>query len=302
MQSLKLTWFSIFCVFVSLFSVLFMIIYPLLLFYSLDQSVGSVKNADTVPYPSGPMLDEESHVLCVIVPFRDRWSQVTTFVPYMSEFLSNQGLVFYIYIVNQVDRYRFNRGALLNSGTLYAHPSCDYFALHDIDLLPNNPSILYSFPSVTGPTHLSSSKYHPFYNFDTYFGGILLISRKHYLHVNGFSNKFWGWGLEDDEFRLRIIQADLNITIPNFPSDSKSSFLHISESGFRSKSNERDSKDWLDDKRRKRDRLHGRQDLNISGLPKLIDVSVNGYPYVQIDVKFECEVSVTPWCMSEFYM
>lgn len=31
-----------------------------------------------------------------------------------------------------------------------------------------------------------------------------MLTMKDYKTVNGMSNKYWGWGLEDDEFFLRI--------------------------------------------------------------------------------------------------
>ncbi len=41
------------------------------------------------------------------------------------------------------------------------------------------------------------------YDYPTFIGGILLISRVQYSQVDGMSNKYWGWGLEDDEFFVR---------------------------------------------------------------------------------------------------
>jgi len=33
-----------------------------------------------------------------------------------------------------------------------------------------------------------------------------------YFKVRGFSNNFWGWGREDDEFYLRIKDHDLQVS------------------------------------------------------------------------------------------
>lgn len=32
--------------------------------------------------------------------------------------------------------------------------------------------------------------------------------------VNGMSNKYWGWGLEDDEFYVRLKQVGLGVDRP----------------------------------------------------------------------------------------
>ena len=40
-------------------------------------------------------------------------------------------------------------------------------------------------------------------------GGAISISSSQFLKVNGFSNKFYGWGGEDDEFYQRLSHHDL---------------------------------------------------------------------------------------------
>ena len=39
--------------------------------------------------------------------------------------------------------------------------------------------------------------------YDYFFGGVVAILKEHFVMVNGFSNMFWGWGNEDDNFRDR---------------------------------------------------------------------------------------------------
>lgn len=117
----------------------------------------------------------------------------------------------------------------------------DYIAMHDVDLLPQNEALDYGFPS-EGPFHVASPDLHPLYHYKTYVGGILLLTKKHYESVkhifchsyffsnlvggevsngifyflsqcNGMSNRFWGWGREDDEFFRRLRAADLQVHI-----------------------------------------------------------------------------------------
>ena len=40
-------------------------------------------------------------------------------------------------------------------------------------------------------------------------GGGLAISKSQFIQVNGFSNSFFGWGGEDDEFYQRLADHDL---------------------------------------------------------------------------------------------
>ena len=40
-------------------------------------------------------------------------------------------------------------------------------------------------------------------------GGALSISSSQFQQVNGFSNQFYGWGGEDDEFHRRLVDNNL---------------------------------------------------------------------------------------------
>jgi xylosylprotein 4-beta-galactosyltransferase len=79
----------------------------------------------------------ENHNLAIVVPFRDRFDELLTFVPNISKFLNLKSINYKIYILNQIDDYRFNRASLINVGFLYSmSDGCDYMAMHDVDLLP----------------------------------------------------------------------------------------------------------------------------------------------------------------------
>ena len=80
--------------------------------------------------------------------------------------------------------FRFNRAYLINVGFRESDPGCDYIAMHDVDLLPQNPQLQYKYPE-SGPLHISAPGLHPKYNYPTFIGGILLISRKMYKQVDG---------------------------------------------------------------------------------------------------------------------
>jgi xylosylprotein 4-beta-galactosyltransferase len=147
------------------------------------------------------------------VPFRERFEELLEFVPHMYQFLSRQKLRHQIWIINQVDEHRFNRASLINVGFLLSRAhGCDYIAMHDVDLLPLNDKLNYSYPQ-DGPFHVSSPELHPRYHYATFVGGILLLTATHFEKLNGLSNLFWGWGREDDEFYLRIRQANLKVSV-----------------------------------------------------------------------------------------
>ena len=130
----------------------------------------------------------------------------------------------------QVDEFRFNRASLLNVGFQETiNSGCDYIALHDVDLLPDNDKLSYSYPS-DGPYHLAAPGLHPKYDYPTFLGGILLITRKHFQLLNGMSNRYWGWGLEDDEFGFRIREAELEVHRPSLDvvtTGKRNTFNHL---------------------------------------------------------------------------
>ena len=78
---------------------------------------------------------------------------------------------------------RFNRASLINIGFLESERECDYIAMHDVDLLPMNDQLSYSFPD-TGPFHVASPELHPKYNYSTFVGGILLLTNEQFRLVS----------------------------------------------------------------------------------------------------------------------
>ncbi|XP_065582470.1 beta-1,4-galactosyltransferase 7-like isoform X2 [Artemia franciscana] len=176
------------------------------------------------------VIPKPSHKLALIIPVRDRLEELLEFIPYMKKFLGNQGVTSEILVINQGDGYRFNRASLINSGfrLMKQHcPDCDYFAMHDVDLLPLNPELKYSYPE-HGPLHLAAPHLHPKYHYDKFVGGILLLTISQFELVNGMSNRYWGWGLEDDEFYVRLKQANITIQRPgNLTTDSTNTFKHM---------------------------------------------------------------------------
>jgi xylosylprotein 4-beta-galactosyltransferase len=72
----------------------------------------------------------------------------------------------------------------LNVGFLLSeNASFDYFAAHDVDLLPVNEHLWYGYPE-NGPYHISSPELHPKYHYQSFFGGILLMKNEHFRLVS----------------------------------------------------------------------------------------------------------------------
>ena len=239
-------------------------------------------------------LQRKSHKLAVLVPFRDRFEELLQFVPHMNKFLSQQHLNFKIYILNQVDNFRFNRASLINVGFLISQEECDYIAMHDVDLLPLNQELSYQYPVRPGPFHVASPELHPRYHYATFVGGILLIKREDFLLVNGMSNKYWGWGLEDDEFYVRLKEAGLNVSRPvNISTGSNNTFAHVHDRLKR----KRDMAKCFNQREvtRRRDKETGLNNVAyaIAGEHKM---NIDGASALILNIKLRCNREITPWC------
>nr|CAI5819654.1 unnamed protein product [Callosobruchus analis] len=142
----------------------------------------------------------------LIVPYRNRATHLKIFLNYMHHFLQNQRIHYQILIVDQNDTLPFNRAKMLNYGAKVAI-EMDYscLILHDVDLIPISTGNIYGCSKM--PRHMSSSVDTFRYNLPylTLFGGAVAILSSQYKQVNGMSNKFYGWGAEDDDFYRRLI-------------------------------------------------------------------------------------------------
>ena len=70
-------------------------------------------------------------------------------------------------------------------------------------MLPEDESCDYSW--VNKPTHLATrlSKFNYRLAYPEYFSGVTLFNKEHFEWINGYSNKYWGWGFEDDDLLYR---------------------------------------------------------------------------------------------------
>ncbi|KAJ8686952.1 hypothetical protein QAD02_022746 [Eretmocerus hayati] len=233
------------------------------------------------------------HNLAILVPYRDRFEELLIFAPHMKKFLDKQEINYHIFILNQIDRYRFNRASLINVGFLEVKDQYDYVAMHDVDLLPMNDGLKYSYPE-KGAFHISSPELHPKYHYATFVGGILLINRRHFVQVNGMSNKYWGWGLEDDEFYVRLKEAKINVTRPmNISTGVHDTFRHIHDRLHR----KRDTVKCFDQREvtRKRDRETGLNNVSYK-LEKAVHASIENASITILNISLMCDKSSTPWC------
>lgn len=155
------------------------------------------------------------HSLAIVVPYRNREEHLNKFVPHINLFFSqfHKDLKYKIFIIEQFDNKPFNRAKLLNIGFNETNNDYDYYCFHDIDMLPVNQDCDYSY--INGACRLSH--FVSQFNFvprppNEFGGGIIMINKESFLNVNGFSNNYWGWGVEDNDFSERCLRKQVNIS------------------------------------------------------------------------------------------
>lgn len=142
--------------------------------------------------------------LSIIVPYRNRAAHLGQFIPHMRRRMKDAEII----VVEQSPAKPFNRAKLLNIGFLLCKG--DYFAAHDVDMLPMKADYSY----VENPTHIATkcSQFRYKMPFAEYFGGVTLFNREDFIHCNGYSNNFWSWGAEDNEMYDNVLRSGLTIS------------------------------------------------------------------------------------------
>ena len=161
--------------------------------------------------------------LGVIVPYRKRFGQLQRFLQYVPKYLQKQELDYEIIVAEQMDEEDFNRGALLNAGFLEAKKrGCDYVVFHDVDLLPRNVDYTYSntplelVEKIVDPREDKHFQINVADLTDDYFGGVTMFTVEDFEKINGYSNKYVGWGFEDNDLLLRCREAQIPLGYKNY--------------------------------------------------------------------------------------
>ncbi|XP_069746119.1 beta-1,4-galactosyltransferase 4-like [Narcine bancroftii] len=154
--------------------------------------------------------------IAILIPFRNRERHLLYLLEHLHPFLQRQLLDYGIYVIQQAGNDLFNRAKLFNVGFLEAmkERKWDCFIFHDVDLIPENDFNLYHCDYQ--PKHFvvgrNSTGYKLIYKFN--FGGVTGMMTQQFMKVNGFSNRYWGWGGEDDDLLIRAWKQNMQLVRP----------------------------------------------------------------------------------------
>jgi hypothetical protein len=158
--------------------------------------------------------DESDKVVAIIIPFRNRINHLQDFIKHFNLLYSNN--IIHIYIIDQNNSDKFNRGLLLNIGFLIAKKKFNYhrYIFHDIDSLPDQTIYKQYFNQTDKIIHYASPYLGYKYTYSKFFGGIVGFTSSDFEKINGFPNTFFGWGGEDSSLYNRVAFHDLPVYRP----------------------------------------------------------------------------------------
>lgn len=108
---------------------------------------------------SSPIECKSRHRVALIVPFRDRDSNLKIFLNNLHPLLVKQQLDYGIFLIEPIQNITFNRGLLMNIGFIeslrLSENKWDCFIFHDVDLIPEDERNIYVCSDQ--PRHMSSS-------------------------------------------------------------------------------------------------------------------------------------------------
>ena len=163
----------------------------------------------------------------IVISYRNRENHLAINIPRLHEYFTKLNVDFEIIVVEQNDSEPFCRGQLFNEGVKIAKG--DVIIIHDIDHYPTDETNYTDFTTDVflpiakviyvdnnlqpKPLDKVPSGYRHFKDGvdSDFFGGVLIIKKDKFFEINGFSNVYVGWGLEDADIRERILHYGLSI-------------------------------------------------------------------------------------------
>lgn len=158
-------------------------------------------------------FEPEKCKVAIIIPHRDRIDHLKKFIQHFNKFHLKHQLD--IYVINQHNTLKFNRGLLLNIGYYISSDyKYDRYIFHDVDTYPDENMFELYFKDLDKIIHFDANNEK--YQFDTFFGGVEGFNSTMFEKVNGFPNNFFGWGGEDDAIYNRIVANNLMFYRPKY--------------------------------------------------------------------------------------
>ena len=146
-----------------------------------------------------------------IIPIRDREKDLEHLITQLKKMLKYQKIEYKIYIIEQsFNKKLFNKGKIINAAFKESLKDnfSNIYVIHDVDNIPLTNDIINYYYDKNNVNH--------YYGEEHCLGCFFSITKNHFIKVNGFSNSYWGWGCEDNDFQRRINLYNIKIDRKNF--------------------------------------------------------------------------------------
>lgn len=145
--------------------------------------------------------------LNVIIPVRNMDKELEILKLNLSKIFTQQNIEATYYIVYQEDDVPFNKGMLNNIGFLIARVNnkSDNFLFNDVTVFPLSSEV-YNFNHELNTDEI----YNP-YGYKFCVSRFFMTNGTTFKKINGYSNKYNGWGYEDTDLQKRILYKSVKI-------------------------------------------------------------------------------------------
>jgi DNA-directed RNA polymerase subunit E'/Rpb7 len=152
--------------------------------------------------------------VALIVPHRNRIEHLKELMTRLDAFPIQSNLLD-VYVIDQNNSEKFNRGLLLNIGFYLAEKGhYDRYIFHDVDSYPDETLFPQYFQFLDYTIHYASPSLGYKYNYPDFLGGVEGFTEEDYKTVNGYPNNFLGWGGEDDALYNRLAAEKITVYRP----------------------------------------------------------------------------------------
>ncbi len=110
------------------------------------------------------------------------------------------------------------------------------------------------------------------------------------------SNRYWGWGREDDEFYLRLKEANIKIERPILKTGKNFTFLEKHDIQRRPRDKKRYAKQIEESLMREYSGLNDVQYM----IKNKRSVTIDGQSCLIVDVELFCDRTDTHWCTLDY--
>jgi hypothetical protein len=154
--------------------------------------------------------------LSIVVPYRDRAEHLAALLPHLVDYFArapgHQDIPYSVTVVEQAPGLPFSRGITRNVGYLLSRARADYVCFHDVDYLPieadyscpEQPTCTVWYGAELRPIRPGRSNLAVRHELGNFFGGVVLMTNAQFEAANGYSTRYWGWGLQDLDLARRL--------------------------------------------------------------------------------------------------